>query len=468
MKELTVLLIGMFILLLLSFCLSEYDFFSPSFIACLMFTFSTALAIYATVSWRVSETVFSGKATFIMLSGMAIFIASEQFVKNVISKRKPKNPKNIEYPKPLYIYKWKIYVVIIFCIASSLLCTRAYYKMVRLNGYRGDFNFASIAVFYHNLTFVADKEGGIPRWLRWLQQGETAVMFICIYLFTNNVIGCREKIRKNFIYLIPILCWIPNLLMTSSRSVYIQLAGSFVLTGYIVLCRKNGWRRMKKNYQKILTYSALAFILLLVIFYIAVANGAIGRQTNKTFLDYITMYVGAPIIHFNQFMTSPPNDVVYFGQETFSKLNPLLYRLGLVQIQTTNQLEMRVITGIYRGNVYTFFRRPYHDFGLLGMYVVVMLTAGIFSYVYYRQIYGRQQSFRNDRILILYSYFFYIVYLISILCEICNLVYFGIIYFIVIFYIVYGFMFGQWGVKFENGIKFFIRKAPHSISKSFP
>lgn len=455
MSELLFLTIGVFVLLLVSLLLCGYDFFSPSFIVCLIFELSSILALYATISWDVPEDYFSPMAIFIILSGIFVFIITEQMIRMMYKKNVNISSEN-NITQIICIRPYKLVLLIVFCIMASFLCVVSYWHYIRLNGYGGGFDFQSIASFYHRLTFIADKEGGMARWVRWLQMAEMSIIFIFMYIFMNNVVGCKDKIIRNSVYLVPMICWIPNMLMTSSRSFYLQLAGAIVFFGYVSMCRRNRWSKMRKNYRRILIYSCAALITILIAFYAMVANGAIGRSANKTFLDYITIYLGAPIIHFNQFITNPPADVSYFGQETFGKMNSVLLRLGLVKNAALNQLEVRNIVGIYSGNVYTFFRRPYHDFGLIGMYVFVALTAGLFSHVYYKKIFGLGQSFRNDRTLVLYGYYFYIIYLFPVMCEVCNLVYFGTVYFLIIFYLVYGWIFGNWGIN--HHFKLFIRK----------
>lgn len=84
-----------------------------------------------------------------------------------------------------------------------------------------------------------------------------------------------------------------------------------------------------------------------------------GRSTNCTMLDHITIYISTPITHFYQFIEAPLIDVQYFAQETLAGLNNLLFKLYLRDAKYLTPLEMKTICG------YTFFRRSYHDFGLI-------------------------------------------------------------------------------------------------------
>ena len=445
MGEITILVVGLFVLLLLAFIFSEYDFFSPSFILCAVFTFGSLLALYATISWGIPDDVFSSSATWIMLSGTLVFIIFEQITRHIILPKRKKRiiVERIIESKPIHISHIKMVLLVAICIIGTGLYVQGIYQKVRANGYSGGFDLGAIAVFNHRLSFSDDVEGGISRIVSIVQSVAKIAMYMSMYIFFNNVVCCHEKIKKNLKYFIPVITWVPNVLVTSSRGSYLQIAGAIVMFYYIAISRRNHWTQMRRNYRKLIRYASISFIAILAAFYGAAATGVIGRQTDKTFLDSITIYLGAPIIHFHQFMTSPPADVIYFGQETFNKMLPLLSRLGIVGGSVTGQLEMRSITALYRGNVYTFFRRPYHDFGLMGMYIVVAMTAIVFSYVYYGRIYGRYQSYKNDRILILYSYFFYVIYIFSVDNALYLYIYPSIILFFISTYLLYAFLFGK-------------------------
>ncbi len=452
MSEIMILVIGLFMLLILAFFLSEYDFFSPSFILCAIFTFGSILALYATISWGISSDVFSASATWIMLSGTLVFIISEQVTRRLVlpKRRQKREGEQFGESTPIHVSNVKMITLVLVCIIGTALYVVGIYQKVRANGYGGGFDLSAIAGFNHQLSFRNDVEGGINRITSILQSVAKIAMYMSMYIFFNNVICCREKIKSNLKYFIPIITWVPNVLVTSSRGSYLQIAGAIVFFYYVTVSRRNHWANMRKNYHKLIRYASISFVVILIAFYAAAVTGVIGRTTDKTFIDSITVYLGAPIIHFHQFMTNPPSDVIYFGQESFNKLLPLLYRLGIIDGTITGQLEMRNITSVYRGNVYTFFRRPYHDFGLAGMYLIVSLTAIIFSYVYYKKIYGKYQSYKNDRVLILYSFFFYIIYIFSVDNAIYLYVYPSMIYFIVFTYLLYAFLFGRIRVKIRN------------------
>lgn len=99
MQQLLILLVGMGIFLFITLLLSMNDFFSPSLIVCGIFFLSVILAIRDVVVWKVPDDIFTSKATMILLSGVFVFIATEQFIKKIVCRKNIFYDKNIIYKK---------------------------------------------------------------------------------------------------------------------------------------------------------------------------------------------------------------------------------------------------------------------------------------------------------------------------------------------------------------------------------
>lgn len=266
MNALLMLLVGVVILLCVSFSISKYDFFRPSFIVCLMFFISTIFALYAVISWGVDENIFTYQATFIILSGIAVFMICEQFGKVLTHKKTTTTDTGEEY-REIIIPRLKLLFILLFCTVSMGIYLFYFYRYVRANGYTGAFAVNQIAVFYHRLTFADETLGGIPRFARILLNFMNAIMYVCVYIFIHNVVLCRGKIVRNILYLVPSLLWFPRMLFTSSRTNYVRLMGFAVLLIYIMMNRRANWQRRKKNYKKIIKVGSIGFIIVLVLFY---------------------------------------------------------------------------------------------------------------------------------------------------------------------------------------------------------
>ena len=450
MTQLVYLGIGVTLLFAMSLILSRGDFFSPSLIVCAIFLLSVIFAIRDVIVWKVPERIFTFKATIILLLGVFTFVTAEQFTKvlvdafykttiGVANKRKPNVEVSMVAIHPQG-FKKGLMLCMVFLL-TSFYCYETY-KYSRANGYTGGFDFTAIATFRHANVFDAQNRVETSRFYRFSKYIIDANVVIALWFFINNVFGAKEKIRKNVIYIFVILLSLPTCIINSSRGFILQILGCAVLMVYVTLRRRTGWKHPGKIFGRILLWSSLTLIVALALFYFVQANGLFGRSTNRSLLDHVTMYIGDPILNFYDFIKSPPEKTIYFGQETFAELNNLLVKLHIRDVKYSVQLEYRTIQG-HSGNIYTFFRRPYHDFGLFGMCVVTWLTSFIFSWFYYARLYKRIASSKVDRELILYSYFFYIVYLVPMLCQLCNMIYFGMVYFVLFVWVIYDLLRGS-------------------------
>jgi oligosaccharide repeat unit polymerase len=146
----------------------------------------------------------------------------------------------------------------------------------------------------------------------------------------------------------------------------------------------------------------------------------VGRSSYKDtpFFDYISMYIGAPIQLFDQYITSPNNyvdisnqiqilDKNSFGKETFVGIHSMISKLNGKKIN--KGLEFRESpTGIRLGNVYTSFRRYYNDFGLAGIIICPFIIGSFYSFIY-RKIkhYRNSINEKANLYIIFYSYVLY-------------------------------------------------------------
>ena len=146
MDKLIILSIGIFVLLVMSFLMNQYDFFSPSFIVCAIFMVSCILALRAVAVWGVDESIFTLKATFIILSGLFLFVITEQLAK-IISPKKY-NPKKEENGSTrITMSSVKMVLILLFCIVTvTLYCYSAYHYVCK-NGYIGAFHLSQIGKY---------------------------------------------------------------------------------------------------------------------------------------------------------------------------------------------------------------------------------------------------------------------------------------------------------------------------------
>lgn len=196
---------------------------------------------------------------------------------------------------------------------------------------------------------------------------------IFIFVFLNNTIS-KSKIKNNIKYLIPSIIFIGQAVISSSRSLILQIAVAGIVYYYIL-------HQMESNWTKKLDYKAIQKIILFALMILLSFWGIkeiVGRLThNKSFIEYITYYFSGGMAFFQKYIENPfGNFENVIGAETFPGILGFLSKF-ISDLNIVGNLEFRY-SGSIHGNTYTAFRSYYHDFGILG----VILLEGIFAIVY--------------------------------------------------------------------------------------
>lgn len=214
--------------------------------------------------------------------------------------------------------------------------------------------------------------------------------------------GRSRSLLKNFYYVFSVLLLVVQFLLNSTRGPIINYA----VFGIVVFCVKyqqqNSWETHINS--KIIRVIIKMALIILIVF--SASRFLIGRDTSETPIDNLARYFSGSLQLFNLYVQDPIDRSVYWGQETFTGVLQLLYKLGVLDEYISVALEHRNL-GSYTGNVYTIFRRPLQDFGYIGMLVFVGVVIFAFAYVYYFKIKYSKSTYRNDLQLFYYAYFYH-------------------------------------------------------------
>ena len=200
----------------------------------------------------------------------------------------------------------------------------------------------------------------------------------------------------------------------------------------------------KRDKKKIIRRLVFFFAMFLIVFYFACV--VVNVSTHSiSFAEYIIYYLSSPIVLFGKYLISPTSVRAVsnlFGETCFTGFYATLMRWGIVDnvITETNHTAIGGYSGIRTGNTYTFFMRPYHDFGIVGVIVLTFLIYFIVCFMYHKKIckgIRSAKSYRNRMMIIIYlSYFYYMFplavsdFYLSIESKIMTLFYLAIIYLI--------------------------------------
>lgn len=399
MGNLLVLLIALLILFIVFYFISGRDILSPPIIMTAMFIFSTVFALVNTKEWNIQYDI---RSCFILVTGIVAFFIPYEIVYMVRSRYKISSKtygaRILSVSKGKWLLTIMLDIIILFIYGSAII------NLVRSTGYVG----TNIQWQYRNMTGTEGTEY-LSGMVRFLIRFIDVTSLIGSYIFINNVMVYKKRIRNNLYYLVPAFLYCIKSLMGGGRQDLLRLLAFFIVASYILNHKKTGW---EKNISfKYIVIGIITFIVILPLFYYALT--LTGRSTTRTMFQSISTYVGGSIQHFNQYVMEPSEKSKYFGSESLTPILNILGRLEIIDYQETVHLEFRKL-GVTSGNIYTFFRRPLHDFGILGMYIFTMMVSLFFSIYYLLHIKYSNLTGKKDLTIIVYSYLIYWIVMSSI------------------------------------------------------
>lgn len=395
MEFLLCLFFGLLLLLVFNYLFSQRDILSPTVVMTVMFIISTVFALINARNWNID---YDPLATFYILTGIIVFS-----IPILISANKIKPTSEIVTYRKLSISTWKVVFAILLDIIIVHLYKKEMYSIAAQLGYSGE----HLQWFIRNLT---NYEGSMEfsAILRVLVRFIDITAYIFLFTFINNSLY-KVVEKREILLLIPVFIFIYKTSLTGGRQDIIKLVVAAVVQIYILQKAKLGWKKVISGRYMLVGMTGL--LVGIPSFYYGLF--LVGRTTTRTLMESVSTYIGGPIQHFNQFIQNPVPASKYIGSETLVPILNMLGDAGIIDYHSTVHLEFRKL-GSTIGNVYTFFRRPLHDFGPIGMYLFVFFIGILFSYLYYIIIRSRRRSDIWDMNVMIYSYLFYWIFLSSI------------------------------------------------------
>lgn len=275
---------------------------------------------------------------------------------------------NIELTGPVYIAKWKIYILtgVFLYVAYD----RYRHLLVIARSFAGVGEFGGIISLLTSArrAFVAKNRGivlgnTITNQLVYISEITT---YVCIYVFLYNLVIHK---KKNFYLLLPLIPDLALRLLTTSRTSFIMLFFAFGICYVSVLFKKSSTRRIR--------IPKWLYVSLAVFF---VAFMAYGRARNEVqeipIISYVQMYTCASIYGLNHLIISGWESGPYFG---FYSMQEIYRLLGINHVEIPS-FQRNVVFNRFgeTSNLYTSLNIPIMDFGILGA-LLLRFIAGIIA-----------------------------------------------------------------------------------------
>lgn len=439
MNAIYFLLLGEIFLLFLAYLVTDKDILSPSVLMCIMFVVSTIFAVLNVGNWDYGATGYSVDAVVLLLTGILCYIIVETvgrkvlFQKQIVRNTKDnKKRETIQEYARLNIFNVPMSKVIGVLLLDIIICI-LYFNAIRQISGGGGSIFEMFAAYRRNgIALLAGTEaetvGGVVA-----QLTNVVVIsgYIAGYIFINNWIA-KDKNTKRQICLgiIVILAVLPSM-MSAGRTQILKFFIAFIIYYYILWNQKFKWsRNVSEKFIKLGIISLMAGIPL---FYYCLK--LLGRQVERGILDYTSSYLGSSIYLFGEYVENPVKRVLW-GEESLVGVRKIFSFLGIGEASTAYNLEFRPV-GSTISNIYTFFRAPLHDFGVLGMYMFTALVALFFAWMYWGKIKWKKRTNKVNYWVLIYGFFIYWIFVASMLQYSLNYISVGTIVKLILLWIGY-------------------------------
>ena len=403
------------LLWLSAFVLSQKDILAPSVMMCNMFVISTGFALINIDNWEVDYHI---ETFFIISTGILVFLMgvfiSHLIFQNVQMNVSPyKTGKNVNYNNG-QIQTWKLVIILCMGIVSIIWYYFEIRRIVKAYGYNVHNLFASYRII---TTYILAKRSDstiqmtsfvLNQLIRLTYSAGYVASYILIKARVSKRSQLQEPSRINIILLrcILILSIIPGF-MGAERNQFLQILVAVMVFYYILWHQENGWGRDIS--WKFIRIGIVGVVVGIPIFYQLLR--LVGRSTALSAFESGSVYLGSSIPLLNMYIENPVEPPRVFGEETLLGVHQFLANLGVDTYVKNRHLEFRHLNSYTESNIYTFFRRPLHDFGYVGMYIFVALVGIFFGWFYYGKIKNKQRTKRLEYWIIVYGYFYYwIVY----------------------------------------------------------
>lgn len=394
-----ILLIVMEVLtLLLVFYFSGHDIMSPSSVMCIMFLLSTTFALLYADEWNVEFNIYT---SLFIASGLLCFSISEIAFRFVYCRQLQSkyHGYKIYANKYLVISKQVLLIIILF----ELIIIYAFFQdIMRLVGG----SVTDVSSYFHAYRVIALnnlKDGGeqlVNEYIQFALRIVSALGYLFAFVFMKNIVDKRLNILLKVQYILIIVLSIVPSMMGAGRSGILKILSALLIYYYICWHLRYGWN--KNLSWKYIRFGLILFFVCAPLFYYSLEM--LGRETNLSLVDYISTYLGSSIFLLDDYLKNPTY-CHSWGEESLFGVKKLLAFLGVSEMPTEYNLEFRSL-GMTYSNVYTFFRRPLHDFGYIGMYVFVASISTLFSWMYYKKI-KYQKLGVSYKWIIAYGYLYY-------------------------------------------------------------
>jgi oligosaccharide repeat unit polymerase len=212
------------------------------------------------------------------------------------------------------------------------------------------------------------------------------IAYSFLIIFTLNVYFHNEIKYK---YLVPVVVYFPLVILTTSRSGFIEFFSFIFLIVVLVRYQANGWgfQNARLYFKMIIPIIALSLGFYGLGF---IRSNGVGTMFNDEMMDSLSQYIGSSIFGLDYLINGHLPENGYFAQRTFPILYTILEKFGArIEYVPLHADFFSWKNG--SSNVYTALRNPIIDFTVYGMLVSRIYLGFLYGLIFRYYVY----SFRD-------------------------------------------------------------------------
>jgi oligosaccharide repeat unit polymerase len=338
--------------------------------------FATICVIYNINFWEVE---YSWNAYIITTAGFLAMLLPEFLMIKKVGYKSTKNIMRLVEQRRIYNVVNIDVIVNIFISLCCIVLTILYVKLALKRGMSlGADGLNAIGMAKYDET---DSQSAIEKIAYRLLM---VLFYVFTYFVIKNKFLMKEKLRNQIKYFIPILCYFVACFFGGNRLGLLKCLLAIYEGIFSMMYMSADFT--KKDIRKIMRMAFIGGVITIVTFYLLRIITKVNTSTaERTFIDYITYYIGSPVYLFSKYLDNP--FVVHaknrlLGETTFTSV---LQELGFSPEYENNFLYVGG-KSCFAGNVMTWFQGPLNDFGFIGMLIFTFTIYWTFDWVLYKGI----------------------------------------------------------------------------------
>ena len=389
---LEILVICLIVEFLLALVIFQFDLLAPAVVFDAVFVVASLDLFLMKDFWQVDIQWIT---FFVITVGTGVFTLTTYIIENSKVSFRRIYLLKIKYTNDFVVSNFYLNAFIIVYF-SFILCTMIY--VINSSGFG-----VTLSTLFSNYlkSIEAGERLNLPFFLSIFSILCSSAGYIWGYLFANNWVK-TGKINLRLLLLVGLTCIIG--ISTGKRGDMVAIIASIAII-LIMLLKQNYSKRVSRK-----IYFTIGIMMALVILSFQKIATVMGRDSYLfSPLEYISIYIGAPILNLNtSILQGKFNHPVFLSETLHSLYSSIGENLSIDEfIYNTDRVFWASPNGKRVGNVATIFYDFYHDGGLVGVILLSMFMALIMQLIYKGL---KEEKYKNKTFFsIVYSYMLWLV-----------------------------------------------------------